>query len=80
MGSHYLEESQLSDTWKLGVTAMFDLTRLTRHFPVSSYLAHAFPVLTSWVVPPFRFVYELEQVSQPFSCYIPGNSGSLQFL
>ncbi|KAJ6030653.1 uncharacterized protein N7446_000284 [Penicillium canescens] len=61
MGSHYLEESQLSDTWKLGVTAMFDLTRLTRHFPVSSYLAHAFPVPTSWVVPPFRFVYELEQ-------------------
>ena len=61
-GFHYLERAKISDEWKLRLTSMFGFCRHIRHSPILPYLGHAFPGIISYVVPPYRYVYEMEEV------------------
>ncbi|CAI7605748.1 unnamed protein product [Penicillium manginii] len=60
-GFRYLKEPLLLATWKIRLTSIFEFSRVTRHFPVVSHIAHLFPTIASWLAPQFGHVYRMEQ-------------------
>jgi hypothetical protein len=61
-GFHYLREPEISDTWKLRMTALFGFCRINRHFPMLVVGARIAPTLVSLAVPPFAYVSQMERV------------------
>ncbi|KAJ5682378.1 hypothetical protein N7462_005543 [Penicillium macrosclerotiorum] len=59
-GFHYLEENQITDTWKTRMTSLFEFCRINRHIPPLSYMARLAPSIVSWFVPRFRYVDQME--------------------
>ncbi|KAJ6151045.1 hypothetical protein N7470_007639 [Penicillium chermesinum] len=60
-GLRYLERPELSDEWKLRLTSMFGFCRHIRHLPILPFFARLAPRMVGTVVPPYRYVYEMEE-------------------
>ncbi|KAJ5671881.1 cytochrome P450 [Penicillium longicatenatum] len=59
-GFRFLDEPELTSTWKNGVNAMFASARLVRQFPFLYPLGHLIPFLSCLVYPSFRRAYYVE--------------------
>ncbi|KAE8340490.1 hypothetical protein BDV24DRAFT_151855 [Aspergillus arachidicola] len=60
-GFHYLDQPDLSATWKTQITWLFELSRLNRHVPILSSIGRLVPCMACNVIPPYRNIYQLEQ-------------------
>jgi hypothetical protein len=63
-GFRFLDEPELTSTWKNGVNALFASARLVRQFPLLYPLGHLIPFLSCLVYPSFRRTYYVETVSE----------------
>ncbi|KAJ5650559.1 cytochrome P450 [Penicillium longicatenatum] len=63
-GFRFLDEPELTSTWKNGVNAMFASARLVRQFPFLYPLGHLIPFLSCLVYPSFRRTYYVETDQQ----------------
>ncbi|PYH76233.1 cytochrome P450, partial [Aspergillus uvarum CBS 121591] len=52
-GFHYLEQPELSTTWKLRINWMFEFCRVNRHLPFLVVLARRWPAMAQRFCPPF---------------------------
>ncbi|RAL13759.1 cytochrome P450 [Aspergillus homomorphus CBS 101889] len=60
-GFHYLEQPELSTTWKLRINWMFEFCRMNRQFPFLVFFARVLPWLATKVCPPYGYILGLEQ-------------------
>ncbi|KAK6824476.1 hypothetical protein RU639_005086 [Aspergillus parasiticus] len=60
-GFHYLDQPELSASWKTQITWLFELSQLNRHVPILSSIGRLFPWMACNVMPPYRNIYQLEQ-------------------
>ncbi|KAE8350007.1 benzoate 4-monooxygenase cytochrome P450 [Aspergillus coremiiformis] len=60
-GFHYLDEPNLSATWKTRINWLFQFCRTARHFPFLGLLGKVSPMTVIFFCPPYKYVYEFEQ-------------------
>ncbi|OJJ96495.1 hypothetical protein ASPACDRAFT_54396 [Aspergillus aculeatus ATCC 16872] len=65
-GFHYLEQPELSNTWKLRINWMFEFCRVNRHLPFLVVLARRWPAMAERFCPPFAYIMGMEQDVRSF--------------